>query len=353
MSQSQPNSVAPLNRFLEHARIEVPLVCGAMYPCSNPELVAAVSEAGGLGIIQPLSMVFVHRHDFREGLRLIKRLTSKPVGMNVIVEKSSKVYQQRMEDWLDIALEEGVRFFVTSLGNPRWVVDKAHAVGGVVYHDVTERKWASKALEAGVDGLIAVNDHAGGHAGRLSPQRLLDDLADLGVPVLAAGGVGSPEDFVRMLEMGYAGVQMGTRFIATEECRAHADYKQAIVKASADDIVLTERITGVPVSVIATPYIRKVGTQAGPIARALLKHRKTKHWMRMVYTLMAARQLKDASLKGGSYLDYFQAGKSVQGVTAVEPASRVVASFARAAGFQPPSVSQEPSETAPSEEKVE
>jgi len=356
MSQSQPSFVAPLNRFLEHARIEVPLVCGAMYPCSNPELVAAVSEAGGIGIIQPLSLVFVHRHDFREGLRLIKRLTSKPIGMNVIVEKSSKVYAERMATWVDIALEEGVRFFVTSLGNPRWVVEKAHAVGGVVYHDVTERKWALKALEAGVDGLIAVNDQAGGHAGRLSPQQLLDDLSDLGVPVLGAGGVGSPEDFVRMLQMGYAGVQMGTRFIATDECRAHGDYKEAIVKASASDIVLTERITGVPVSVIATPYIRKVGTQAGPIARALLKHRKTKHWMRTFYTLMAARKLKDASLKGGSYLDYFQAGKSVQGVTGVEPAGAVVASFARAAGFPASTVTPDAAPhpgAAQSEESVE
>ncbi len=337
-------TIAPLNRFLEHARIEVPLVCGAMYPCSNPELVAAVSEAGGIGIIQPLSLVYVHGHDFREGLRLIKRLTSKPVGMNVIVEKSSKVYQERMQAWVDIALEEGIRFFVTSLGNPRWVVEKAHAVGGVVYHDVTERKWAEKALEGGVDGLIAVNDQAGGHAGRLAPQRLLDDLSDLGVPVLGAGGVGGPEDFVRMLEMGYAGVQMGTRFIATEECRAHADYKSAIVKATASDIVLTDRITGVPVSVIATPYIRKVGTKAGPIARALLKHRKTKHWMRLYYTLWSGIKLKNASLKGGSYLDYFQAGKSVEGVTAIEPAGAVVARFAEAAGFRPSSPSTPPSE---------
>jgi len=345
-------NVAPLNRFLEHARIQVPIVCGAMYPCSNPELVAAVSEAGGIGIIQPLSMVYVHRHDFREGLKLIKRLTSSPIGMNVIVEKSSKVYQDRMETWVDIALEEGVRFFVTSLGNPRWVVDKAHAVGGVVYHDVTERKWAEKALASGVDGLIAVNDQAGGHAGTLSPKRLIDEFSDLGVPVLSAGGVGSPEDFARMLEMGYAGVQMGTRFIASEECRAHADYKQAIVAASAADIVLTERITGVPVSVIATPYIRKCGTQAGPIARALLKHRKTKHWMRTFYTLMAARQLKEASLKGGSYLDYFQAGKSVEGIRTVEPAGAIVHRFARMAGFLESS-EQQPSPSAGTERQQE
>src|SRR5829696_2479591 len=98
--------------------IEVPLICGAMYPCSNPELVAAASEAGGIGIIQPLSLVYVHRHPFREGLRLIRRLTSKPVGMNVIVEKSSKVYLERMQGYVDTAIEEGVRFFVTSLGNP-------------------------------------------------------------------------------------------------------------------------------------------------------------------------------------------------------------------------------------------
>lgn len=344
------SQAASLKRFLEHARIEVPLVCGAMYPCSNPELVAAVSEAGGIGIVQPLSLVYVHGHDFREGLRLIKRMTRKPIGMNVIVEKSASRYAERMQAWVDIALEEGVRFFVTSLGNPRDIVAKAHAVGGVVYHDVTERKWALKALEGGVDGLIAVNDRAGGHAGRIAPETLLADLVDLGVPVLAAGGVGDAEDFRRMLSMGYAGVQMGTRFIATAECRAHADYKEAIVRASAEDIVLTERITGVPVSVIATPYIRKVGTKAGPIARALLKHPKTKHWMRTFYTVMAARKLKEASLKGGSYLDYFQAGKSVDGVQAVEPAGEVVARFARVAGFSAPEQVSGPA-TAEQEEK--
>ena len=71
--------------------IELPIICGAMYPCSNAELVAAVSEAGGIGVVQPLSLVFVHKHDFREGLRLISKWTSKPVGMNVIVQKNLRI----------------------------------------------------------------------------------------------------------------------------------------------------------------------------------------------------------------------------------------------------------------------
>lgn len=311
--------------------IDVPLICGAMYPCSNPELVAAASAAGGIGIVQPLSLVYVHRHEYREGLRLIRRLTDKPVGLNVIVERSSKVYLERMMRYVDVAIEEGVRFFVTSLGKPQWVVERAHAVGGLVYHDVTERKWASKALEAGVDGLIAVNSRAGGHAGPKSTEELYAELADLGAPVVCAGGIGSEEDFVAALSIGYAGVQMGTRFIATTECNAHDDYKQAILAAGEDDIVLTERITGVPVAVIRTPHLDKVGTKAGPIARWMLRGRKTKHWMRMIYSLQSLWKLKRSSLRPMSSKDFLQAGKSVAGVHRIEPAGDVIRRFAAAA----------------------
>ena len=311
--------------------IEVPLICGAMYPCTNPELVAAVSAAGGIGIVQPISMTYVHGYDFRESLRAIRRLTDKPIGLNAIVEKSSSVYENRMRRWVDIALEEGVRFFITALGNPRWVVSKVHAAKGVVYHDVTERAWAERALDGGVDGLICVNNQAGGHAGTRSPERLFEELVGLGVPLVCAGGVGDEQAFVRALQIGYAGVQMGTRFIATEECLAHNDYKQAIVRARADDIVLTDMISGVPVAVIKTPYVEKVGTKAGPVARRLLKHPKAKHWIRMIYTLKSAWQLKRASLQGLSYKDYFQAGRSVEGIHRVEPAGEIVRRFAEAA----------------------
>lgn len=318
----------PLTRALA---IDVPMICGAMFPCSNPELVAAVSEAGGIGVVQPLSLTYVHGYDFREGLALIRRLTSRPIGMNVLIEQSSRAYMNRMRDFVDIALENGVRFFVTSLGNPRWVVERVRDAGGIVYHDVTERKWAEKGLAGGVHGLIAVNNRAGGHAGGRTAEQLFLDLSGYGVPLVCAGGIGDAAGFVAALRMGYAGVQLGTRFIATDECRAAPEYKDAIVKADEEDIVLTERVTGVPLSVIRTPYVDRVGTRAGPLARWMLRHRRTKHLMRTVYALRSAWSLKRSLMDGGGSNDYWQAGKSVAGIDAVVPAGRIVRDFAAAA----------------------
>jgi nitronate monooxygenase len=322
--------VAPSTALTGDAGIEVPLLCGAMYPCSNPELVAAVSEAGGLGIVQPLSLTYVHGHDFREGLRSIRRLTAKPIGMNALIEQSSRAYRGRMERWIGIALEEGVRFFVTSLGDPRWVVERVSAAGGIVYHDVTERKWAEKGLAGGVRGLVAVNDRAGGHAGARSPEALLEELLPLGLPVVCAGGIGTADDFVRALRMGYAGAQLGTRFIATPECRAADAYKRALVRATEKDIVLTERLTGVPVAVIDTPAVRRLGTKAGPIARFLLRGRRTKRWMRTLYGLRSLWALKRGLLRDSPDRDVWQAGRSVAGIDRVEPAADIVRRFAAA-----------------------
>jgi nitronate monooxygenase len=236
-----------------------------------------------------------------------------------------------MDRWIDVALEEGVRFFITSLGNPRWVVDRVAPSGGIVYHDATERKWAQKGIDAGVHGLIAVNDRAGGHAGGRTREELAASLGDFGVPLICAGGIGDERSFVDALRLGYAGVQMGTRFIATEECRVHPDYKAAIVAAGEADVVLTERITGVPVAVLNTPFIRRMGTRAGPIARWLLRNRRTKHWMRTLYALRSLRQLKHASRAASGRDDYWQAGKSVAGIDRIEPAGEIVRRFAAAA----------------------
>lgn len=325
------NEMKMTERFLDHTGARVPLICGAMYPCSNPELVGAVVSAGAVAVVQPLSIVFAHRLDLRTSLRAIQEQNNGgAIGFNALVEKSSKIYEDRMRGWIDVALEEGVRYFVTALGNPDWVVEKVHAVGGVVYHDVTERKWAMKALDAGVDGLICVNGRAGGHAGTKGVEELYAELQDLGVPLVAAGGVGSPESYLRTLDMGYEAVQMGTRFIATKECTAHADYKTAILKAAEADIVLTQRISGVPVSVIKTEYVKRVGTTAGPVARRLLQHPRFKHYMRMYYSARSVWSMGRGATKDGGYNDYWQAGRSVADIDEILGAADIVARFEQA-----------------------
>ncbi len=314
-----------------HAGCNVPLICGAMYPCSNPELVAAASRAGAIGIIQPVTLTFVHGHEFRAGLRLIRAMTNRPVGMNALIEQSSRRYTERMARWVDIALEEGVRFFITSLGKPDWVVQRVHAVGGIVYHDVTDRKWADKGLAAGVDGLIAVNSRAGGHAGRKDARTLWEDLHSLGVPLVCAGGVGTEQDFVDALRMGYAGVQMGTRFIATPECHVSTAYKTAIVAATENDIVMSERLTGIPVALIRTPYVERMGLHAGFLARWMLRGHRTKRIMRTIYALRAMRQLRRVAVNVPGASEFWQAGKSVSGINAVQPVDDIVWRFGRAA----------------------
>ena len=181
--------------------------------------------------------------------------------------------------------------------------------------------------DAGVHGLIAVNNVAGGHAGPKSPESTSSGRSD---SVICAGGVGDPETFRRVMDLGYAGVQMGTRFIASNECLAHPDYKQAIVDSSPEDIVLTERLTGVPVAVINNEYVRNLGTRAGPLARYMLRHPKMKHWMRTYYALTSLRRLKKSSLTSSGANEYWQAGKSVAGIQGVKPVGEIIREFAAA-----------------------
>jgi len=310
-------------RFTEDAGVEFPIICGAMYPCSNPELVAAASEGGGMAIMQPVSMTYVHGHDLREGIRYMRTLTDKPIGFNALIEKGSKKYFEKMNGWIDIALEEGIRFFVTSLGKPDWVCEKVHAYGGVVYHDVTNRKWAEKGQECGVDGLICVNDRAGGHLGPTSMEEMYDELSDMGLPLICAGGIGSEAELNRALEIGYDGVQMGTRFIATTECNTPEDYKEAIVDAGEEDITWTNRLTGVPISVIKSPGFRQENSW---LIRKLL-HSRFKHTARMmlnVNSFIRLRYLSRSKSKNTAKKKFYSAGKSVETVRSIESATVIM-----------------------------
>jgi len=314
------------NRLIEHSGVEFPIICGAMYPCSNPELVAAAANGGGMAIFQPVSLTAVHGFDkpdiyqgLIDGIRYIRSKTDAPIGFNALIEKGNEKYLQRMSQWIDIALDEGIRFFVTSLGKPDWVCEKVHSRGGFVYHDVTTRLHAEKGVECGVDGLICVNNRAGGHLGKDSMQVMYDSLFDLGLPLVCAGGVGSEKELIEALKIGYDGVQMGTRFIATEECSMPVGYKKAIVEAGEDDIDWTVKLTGVPVSVIKTPSYRRENSW---LVRALLSGR-FKHRIRWILNIISFRRWRKMSI-GAKSSDIWSAGKSVETIKSVESASSIM-----------------------------
>ena len=299
-------------KFTDHAGVEYPIICGAMYPCSNPELVSAASNGGGLAIMQPVSLTYVHGWDLRKGIKYIKSMTNKPFGFNALIEKSNKIHIERMSVWIDIALEEGIRFFVTSLGKPDWVCEKVHAVGGVVYHDVTTRHWAKKGKDSGVDGLICVNNRAGGHLGDQSKEQMFEELHDMNLPLICAGGVGGEDELNDALRLGYDGVQMGTRFIATDECNTSDNYKRAIIEANEEDISWTKRISGVPISVIKTKNFRQENSW---LVRKLLSG-KFKHLARTFINSISywrLKSIKQSDEKNGSpkSTELYSAGKSV------------------------------------------
>ena len=312
-------------RLTKDAGIKYPIICGAMYPCSNPELVSAASQGGGIAIIQPVSLTMVHGYNkpnrkegLRNGIRHIRSLTDKPIGFNALIEKGSEKYIVQMSEWIDVALEEGIRFFVTSLGKPDWVCEKVHAKGGVVYHDVTNRKWAEKGKECGVDGLICVNDRAGGHLGELTMEEMFELLSDMNLPLICAGGVGSELELKKALAIGYDGVQMGTRFIATEECSTPQDYKDAIVQAKEKDITWTTKLTGVPISVINNNKFKQDNSL---IIRYLLKSR-FKHRIRVIITGISFWRMRAfSSGKRKSSNDLWSAGKSVESINSIESAT--------------------------------
>ena len=174
-----------------------------------------------------------------------------------------------------------------------------------------------------------MNSRAGGHAGDENPQDLIHDLREFNVPLVCAGGIGDRKAYEIALALGYSGVQIGTRFIASTECTAHADYKAAILSAEEDDIVLTKKITGVPVAVINTGYMKSRGVESGPLAKFVLSHPRTKHWARMFYSLRSVWQLKQSWGKGGDYKEFYQAGKSVSGIHSIQPVGEIIADWTK------------------------
>ena len=315
-----------VKQFLSDTGAKKPVVCGPMYPGSNPELVAAVSDSGGFGVVQPVALTSLYGHDFREGLQLIKQLTDKPFGVNfTIFGGANKKYHEQMKKWMEISIEEGIKFFLTSLGKPDSVVKTAKEHGIKVYHDVPNKKVALAMRDSGVDGLNCINWRGGGQTGIQAAEQFMEELHDIDMPLICAGGIGNAKDFKQALKLGYAGVQLGTRFLATNECMITDSYKQAIVDSSEDDIVWTNKIAGNNSSVIKTDDIMRGGLQTGPVINYMLRKPSLKKYARMWLMSKGIRNYSKTAFSDD--VKFWQAGKGLGNITSVESVADVMKKF--------------------------
>lgn len=239
------------NRVTELFGIRYPIVQGGMIWCSGWKLATAVSNAGGLGLIGGGSM---YPDVFREHIRKARAATQKPFGVNLPL-----IYPQ-VDDMVNIVIEEGVRIVFTSAGNPKKYTSMFKQQGMVVVHVIANQKFAVKCEEAGVDAIVAEGFEAGGHNGMEETTTLaLIPLIrkSVKVPLIAAGGIASGRAMLAAFALGAEGVQIGSRFAASEESSAHTAFKQKIVEARDGDTKLTLKSI-IPVRLIKNEFVRKV-----------------------------------------------------------------------------------------------
>ena len=221
-----------MNRVCELFNIQYPIIQGGMVWCSGWRLAAAVSNAGGLGLLGAGSM---HPEVLREHIRKCQAATDKPFGVNV------PLMYPEIEALMQIIMEEGVKIVFTSAGNPKTWTARLQAAGIKVAHVVSSAKFAAKCEEAGVDAVVAEGFEAGGHNGREETTTLCLIPAvrkATSLPLLAAGGIATGEGLLAVMALGAEGAQIGTRFALTKESSAHEQFKQLCLNLKEGDTKL-------------------------------------------------------------------------------------------------------------------
>ncbi|KJD34535.1 2-nitropropane dioxygenase [Tamlana nanhaiensis] len=300
--------------------IKHPIIMAPMFLVSNVAMVKEAMNSGIAGCIPALN--YRTLDELKVAARELK--AAKPsggsFGFNLIVNKSNP----KAKAQLDVLCEAGCDFILTSLGNPKETIEQAHKVGIKVFCDITDLRFAQKVESLGADAVVAVNNEAGGHRGNISPKELIATLKKhLKIPVISAGGVGVKADIDDMISYGADGVSVGSPFIASVESNVTDEYKQACVDYGADDIVMTERISGTPCTVINTPYVKKIGTKATWIENLLNKNRKLKKWVKMIRFSIGMKATEKAAKKA-TYKTVWVAGPSIKHTTEILPVKAIV-----------------------------
>ncbi|WP_018211000.1 enoyl-[acyl-carrier-protein] reductase FabK [Desulfitobacterium hafniense] len=291
-------------RLCDLIGIEYPIFQGGMAWTATGELAAAVSEAGGLGIIgagqAPADWL-------RQEIHKIKKVTDKPYGVNVMLMSPF------VEDVMQVIVEERVPVITTGAGNPGKYIPMLKEVGTKIIPVVASVALARRLEKAGVDALIAEGMESGGHIGEISTLPLVPQVVDaVSIPVIAAGGIYDGRGMVAALALGAEGVQMGTRFMCAEECTISSKVKEMILKAKDRDTVVTGRSTGHPVRCLGNKLTREFEQleKEGTDPEVLEK--------------MGAGKLRLAMVEGDTQNGSVMSGQIAGAVQKIEPAATII-----------------------------
>lgn len=302
----------------EQLNIRYPMIMAPMFLVSNIKMIIEAHKTGITGAIPALN--FKTGQDFRKALETLREANAAPFGVNLIANKSNVQLKKQLEACLDYR----VRYIITSLGNPEKIIDACHKKDMLVFCDVIDERYAKKVESAGADALIAVNSGAGGHPGYLPVEKLVPRLLEqTGLPVISAGGVATGAQLKKMLELGACGVSVGTRFIATEEAGVSQEYKQALLKYGAADVVRTTKISGTPLTVINTPFIQQTGTKQNALEAFLNKNKRIKKYVKMLTLYKGMKLLRKAAFSI-TYKSVWCAGPGIEYIHEILSVKKVV-----------------------------
>jgi nitronate monooxygenase len=298
--------------------IEYPILVAPMFLISNTKMIMAALDSGITAAFPALN--YRTDKELRAAIAEIKAHTSKPFGVNLIVNKSNFKYKDQLKTLVELKVD----FIITSLGSPQEVIEQCKPVGIKVFCDVIDLDYAKKVEALGADALIAVNNQAGGHAGKISPKELITLLTThCTIPVISAGGISFGKDIKEVMSWGAAGVSVGTIFMASEEAPISVDYKQALIDYGAKDIVMTSKLSGSPLTVINTPYVQQLGTEANWLERLLQKNKSLKKYVKLLIAWKGMKQIEKAAF-GATYQTVWCAGPAIEHIHNVRPMKEIV-----------------------------
>ena len=293
-------------KITELLGIQYPILQGGMAWISDPSLVAAVSNGGGLGI---LSAMNGDGEAIRQAIHQVRELTDKPFGVNVML------LSRHVQEIATVLAEEKVPVITTGAGSPMPYMEQWKKAGAKVIPVVASVALAKLVRRAGADAIIAEGGEAGGHIGELTTMVLVPQVCDaVDVPVIAAGGIADGRGLAAVMMLGATGVQMGTRFLLAEECNIHPTFKERVLKAKDIDTVATGRRLGHPIRCLKTPFTRK-------LVKMEYDSTVTDEQLEEITKGSLMRAVQDGDVEGGS----FMAGQVAAMVRAHQPAAQMIA----------------------------